>query len=241
VTSYDEVMEILQSPSSQAATVVAICNVHSVMTARKQPELAAALSDATICTPDGMPLVWMLRALGISTQERVYGPELMRRALRDGKDKATRHYLYGSTPETLESLRLSIESNYPQATICGALSPQFRPLTDDEMDKDLRQIRASSPDIVWVGLGMPKQELWMSRARWELPGVALVGVGAAFDMISNRVRQAPEWMQRGGLEWLFRFAQEPRRLWRRYAIHNPAFMTLAAWELVKRAIRRSRE
>lgn len=231
-TSYREVLELLQTGRADRATVVAVCNVHSVMSARRDPALRSALAMADVATPDGMPLVWALRWLYGLDQQRVYGPELMRRALlEEGAD--LRHFLYGSSEATLERLRAAISSEAPKARIVGSLSPPFRTLTDAELADHARVIRQSGAGVVWVGLGMPKQELWMHRIADRMPGVALVGVGAAFDFLAGTIRQAPQWTQRAGLEWLFRLTQEPRRLWRRYVWNNPAFLGLLATQLAR--------
>ncbi|MDJ0952878.1 MAG: WecB/TagA/CpsF family glycosyltransferase [Acidimicrobiia bacterium] len=236
VTSYDDVIEKLTNRPSDGATVVAVCNVHSVMSARRDPELREAIAAAEIATPDGVPIVWGLRATVRSEQERVYGPELMRKAFVD--NVGWKHYLYGSTPETLAQLQAKLAEIAPQAEIVGAFSPPFRDMTPDESDEAMEAIRASGADVVWVGLGMPKQELWMHRIRPELPGIALLGVGAAFDFLAGTKKQAPAWMQKAGLEWLFRLIQEPRRLWRRYIWNNPAYAVLLSMQVVRHKLSR---
>jgi N-acetylglucosaminyldiphosphoundecaprenol N-acetyl-beta-D-mannosaminyltransferase len=229
ITSYEEVIAAIVERSPDRALSVAVCNVHSVMSARRDPRLRAALVDSDIATPDGMPLVWALRWTVRPDQQRVYGPELMRRALTS---TTLNHYLYGATPETLEALITRIADIAPNARIAGQYSPPFRALTEEESASIEDVIRQSGADVVWVGLGMPKQELWMADVRDRLPGFALVGVGAAFDFLAGTKRQAPSWMQRAGLEWLFRLIQEPRRLWRRYLWNNPAFMLLLARQVL---------
>lgn len=237
MTSYDEVLQALASRRSDRALTVAVCNVHSVMSARKDPVLRSALHEADIATPDGVPLVWGIRWTADSDQERVYGPELMVRGLAASGTMGLRHYLYGSTPETLASLEKAIEDQAPQASIVGIESPPFRQLTEAEEREVIDRIRASGADVVWVGLGMPKQELWINQAAPELPGIALLGVGAAFDFLAGTKRQAPGWMQRAGLEWLFRLIQEPRRLWRRYLWNNPAYLVLLVRQVITERFR----
>ena len=238
MTSYDEVLELVERRPRGRATVVCVCTVHSVMSARREPDLAQALADADVTTPDGVPLVWAVRATAYRGQGRVYGPDLMASALESGVARGWRHFLYGSTDATLEALQAAVQRRVPGVTIAGAHAPPFRPLRPDEQEAEYDLIRAAAPDIVWVGLGMPKQELWMHRAAEHLPGVALVGVGAAFDFLSGRVRQAPPWVQRAGLEWLFRLSQEPRRLWRRYLFNNPAYLALLAAQVARRHLGR---
>ncbi len=231
MTSYDGVIESLANRPADRATVVAVCNVHSVMSARRDPALRGAISRAEIATPDGVPIVWGLRATVRPEQERVYGPELMRKAFVD--DVGWKHYLYGSTPQTLAELEKKLAEIAPDAEIVGAFSPPFRELTSDETSAAMAAIRDSGADVVWVGLGMPKQELWMDDIRPELPGVALIGVGAAFDFLAGTKKQAPAWMQKAGLEWLFRLIQEPRRLWRRYVWNNPVFAILLLMQVIR--------
>ncbi len=236
VTSYDDVIEKLTNRPTDRATVVAVCNVHSVMSARRDPELREAIAAAEIATPDGVPIVWGLRATVRKEQQRVYGPDLMHKAFVD--DVGWKHYLYGSTPETLEQLQAKLAEIAPKAKIVGAYSPPFREMTQAESDEAMEAIRSSGADVVWVGLGMPKQELWMHGIRPELPGIALLGVGAAFDFLAGTKKQAPAWMQKAGLEWLFRLIQEPRRLWRRYIWNNPAYAVLLTLQVIRHKLGR---
>lgn len=232
MTSYEEVLEAIEQRPKDEPMSISICTVHSVMSARRDPELASALNGSEIATPDGVPLVWALRWTANPDQERVYGPDLMRRALVDGDRRHWRHFLYGSSAETLTALESAITEMAPNAQIVGQIAPPFRPLTEDEQEAYLDEIRASGADVVWVGLGMPKQELWMNSVKEQLPGVALVGVGAAFDFLAGNVKEAPLWMQRAALEWLYRLLMEPRRLWRRYIWNNPAFVFLLARQML---------
>ncbi len=239
ITSYASVLDSLHEdyPGSRGRTY-AFCNVHSVMTARRDPAVRRALAEADFCTPDGMPLVWVLRRRGAPNQNRVYGPDLMEQALQHGVELGWRHFLLGATPETLYRLAERARTLAPDVRIVGTYSPPFRPMTPEEESDVLDTIRASGANIVWIGLGMPKQELWMARVRAQLPGIHLLAVGAAFDLISGTVRQAPDWMQDHGLEWVYRLWREPRRLWRRYLFNNPAFAVLATAETVGTQLRR---
>lgn len=234
LTSYDEVIEAVAVGRSDRAMTIAVCNVHSVMSARKNAALRRALATVDVATPDGVPIVWAIRLSVDPSQERVYGPDLMLKMLIASEQRGWRHYLYGSTSETLDALRTTISELVPEAQVVGWESPPFRPLTPEEEDETIDRIRDSGADIVWIGLGMPKQELWMDRISSRLPEVTLVGVGAAFDFIAGTKRQAPAWMRSSGLEWLFRLIQEPRRLWRRYLWNNPAYLLLMAREVVSR-------
>ncbi|HHC08021.1 MAG TPA: glycosyltransferase [Actinobacteria bacterium] len=239
MTSYDEVVDVVARPPRDRALTVAVCNVHSVMSARRDAELRRAIEDADVATPDGVPLVWAIRLLTSRPQTRVYGPELMRRTLAEGPP-GLRHYFYGATEETLARLQEAVRSFAPSAEIVGAEAPPFRPLSEEEEDAALARIRASGANVLWVGLGMPKQELWMHRAAPRLPGISILGVGAAFDFLAGTKPQAPAWMQRAGLEWLFRLATEPRRLWRRYVWNNPAYLVLLAAQVVRSRVSKER-
>jgi N-acetylglucosaminyldiphosphoundecaprenol N-acetyl-beta-D-mannosaminyltransferase len=233
LTSYAELLELLEQRPTERAAVVAFCNVHSVMTARRRPDVAAALEEADVATSDGMPLVWGIRAAGYPDQPRVYGPTFMELALKHGVDAGWNHFFYGSTDETLTKLVAAARELTPGVRIAGSYSPPFRPATDDDLRADAALIIESGADLVWVGLGMPKQELWMRRAAALLPGTALLGVGAAFDFLAGTVPQAPMWMQSAGLEWLCRLAQEPGRLWRRYIINNPHYLWLLGRDILR--------
>ena len=176
--------------------------------------------------PDGQPLVWALRALGHPEASRIYGPELMARYCERAAASGQRMYLYGGRNQgALVQLVLNLRRRYPGLNIAGGYSPPFRPQTDEERDAIIAEINGSGADVVWVGIGQPKQEKWMAEMRDALDVPILAGVGAAFDFHAGLVPQAPAWMQAGGLEWTYRLAHEPRRLWRRYARYNPRFVS----------------
>lgn len=242
LTSYDDVLRLIEDRPRDRPVSVAVCNVHSVMSSRRSPQLAAALRDADVATPDGMPLVWTLRATVEPSQSRVYGPDLMRAALSHGVSLGWKHYFCGATDETLEQLTAVAQRMAPGVRVVGRHAPPFRPLSSTEEAQLVGDILDSGADIVWVGLGMPKQELLIHRLHRQggLPGVVLVGVGAAFDLISGRVPQAPVWLQARGLEWAYRLWQEPRRLWRRYALNNPGFAVLMVRQVIAHRLGRSR-
>jgi N-acetylglucosaminyldiphosphoundecaprenol N-acetyl-beta-D-mannosaminyltransferase len=204
---------------------VCVCNVHAVMAAREDSELRNALLGSSLNVPDGQPLVWALNALGHRLESRVYGPELMARSCLRAAETGQRLYLYGGRNQgALVQLALNLRQRYPGIKIVGGYSPPHRPLTDEERDAVAREIDASRPDVVWVGIGVPKQEKWMVEMRDRLEAPVLIGVGAAFDFHAGLVPQAPPWMQELGLEWAYRLAHEPRRLWRRYTRYNPRFV-----------------
>ena len=233
----DETVDLILHPGEQGLGV-AVCNVHSVMSARRDSSLRAALSAADVATADGIPLVWALRAAGQPDLERVDGFTLFWATIEAGLTEATRHFFYGNTEATLERITARLRRDYPEIAIAGTLSPPFRSLTEHEQSDHLDVIRRSGADVVWVGLGVPKQERWIAEASPHLDGMALVGIGAVFDWVAGNVAKAPEWMQRAGLEWLYRLIREPRRLWQRYIWNNPAFLVLLALQLGRTRLRR---
>jgi N-acetylglucosaminyldiphosphoundecaprenol N-acetyl-beta-D-mannosaminyltransferase len=210
-----------------------VCNVHTVMASQEDPPLRAALhSPLAVNVPDGQPLVWALNALGQSLQDRVYGPELMARAFARATSNGQRFYLYGGRDqEALAALGRQLRRRFPGVNIVGGYAPPFRPLTAEERIALSDEINEAEPDVVWVGIGVPKQEKWMAEMRPHLDAPVLVGVGAAFDFLAGLVPQAPPWLQRAGLEWAYRLAHEPRRLWRRYLRYNPRFVGAFARQL----------
>lgn len=200
-----------------------LANVHVIETARRLPQVAEALAGAGLVLPDGAPVAWCVsRSTGVRS-ERVTGTDLLEGLCRVSAEHGYRHFFYGSTLETLEALVAALERRYPGIAIAGALAPPFVPAPALPPD-DAAAINAARPDIVWVGLGAPKQDLWMRLARPQLEAPVLVGIGAAFDFASGRKPCAPEPLRRAGLEWLFRLAHEPRRLWRRYLVTNTTFV-----------------
>jgi N-acetylglucosaminyldiphosphoundecaprenol N-acetyl-beta-D-mannosaminyltransferase len=211
---------------------VCVCNVHTVMASSEDPELRAALLGSAINVPDGQPLVWAINALGHSLGGRVYGPELMWRACAYAATTGQRFYLYGGRNQgALVQLALNLRQRHPGVKIVGGYSPPHRPLTEEEKEAVVDEINRSRADVVWVGIGVPKQEKWMARMRPHLDAPLLVGVGAAFDFHAGLVPQAPFWLQEAGLEWAYRLAHEPRRLWRRYVRYNPRFLAAFAAQL----------
>ncbi|MBV8998516.1 MAG: WecB/TagA/CpsF family glycosyltransferase [Solirubrobacterales bacterium] len=213
---------------------VCACNVHTVMASREDPELRAALlSRSALNVPDGQPLVWAINALGHSLTDRVYGPELMARACARAASTDHRFYLYGGRDqEALLRLGQNLRRRFPGINIVGAYAPPFRPLSGEERVAIAEEINQAEPDVVWVGIGVPEQEKWMAMMRPQLEAPLLVGVGAAFDFHAGIVPQAPAALQRAGLEWAYRLAHEPRRLWRRYLRYNPRFVAAFGRQLV---------
>jgi N-acetylglucosaminyldiphosphoundecaprenol N-acetyl-beta-D-mannosaminyltransferase len=208
------------------------------MACQEDPELREAVLGADFTVPDGQPLVWAMNALGHDLPSRVYGPELMDRACARAAHTGLRMYLYGGRNQgALVQLALNMRRRYPGLQIVGGYAPPFRELTSEEEDAVIGEINRSGADLVWCGIGVPKQEKWMYKMRSRLEAPVLIGVGAAFDFHAGLVPQAPDWMQRFGLEWAYRLAHEPRRLWKRYARYNPLFVGGFARQWAKARIR----
>lgn len=198
---------------------VCLGTAHGVTEARADPELRRIFNESWLTTPDGMPLVW----LGPKGVERVYGPDLMLAVCDQGRAAGLTHYFYGGTSGVADELKARLLARFPGLSVTGSFTPPFRPLSDAETAALRADVARTRPDVVWVGLGTPKQEKFMAANWRELDAGVLIGVGAAFDFHSGRVRQAPRWIQRSGFEWLFRLGTEPRRLGPRYLKTNPLF------------------
>lgn len=203
---------------------VCVTTVHGVMECQKDPDLRLILNSSGLTTPDGMPLVWLSRLHGYRHVDRVYGPDLMLALCERSASKGYRHFFYGGAPGVPERLAANLRRRFPGLPVVGFYSPPFRPLTPEEDEEIVRMINEVGPDIVWIGLSTPKQERWMAAHIGRIAAPVLIGAGAAFDFLAGTKRQAPRWMQRHGLEWLFRLYQEPRRLWYRYLVYNPLFL-----------------
>jgi N-acetylglucosaminyldiphosphoundecaprenol N-acetyl-beta-D-mannosaminyltransferase len=203
---------------------ICVTGVHGVSEAQANPAFRSILNRAFLNTPDGMPMVWLGRLAGHAGMDRVYGPDLLHQACRVSAQTGWRHFFYGGAPGVAEQLASSLQARYSHLQVAGTYTPPFRPLNPEEKAELQQQVATARPDIIWVGLSTPKQEAFMAEALPGLDTTLMVGVGAAFDLLSGRVRQAPRWIQRCGFEWLFRFFQEPGRLWKRYFKNNPLFL-----------------
>ena len=206
---------------------VCTCPVYTLMMGREQPAVMAALRAADMVAADGMPIVWLQRRLGAPFAERVYGPDLLMELAKRTADSGLRHVFYGGMPGVPEQLAAALTDKLPGLQVAGALSPPVQAIGAAPDRAAVEQLNGLNAQIIWVGLGSPKQDLWMAQHRPLLTAPLLIGVGAAFDMLAGVKRQAPRWMQRSGLEWLFRLAQEPGRLGKRYLVYNPRFVWLA--------------
>jgi N-acetylglucosaminyldiphosphoundecaprenol N-acetyl-beta-D-mannosaminyltransferase len=236
ITDYDRTLDwIDEMIVARQPGYVCVSNVHAVMAASEDPELRAALLGSSVNVPDGMPLVWSLRLLGHSLRDRVYGPELMARACARAMHSGQRFYLYGGRNQgALVQLALNLRTRFPGIQIVGGYSPPHRSLTAAEETSVIEEIDKSGADVVWVGIGVPKQEKWMASMRDRLQAPIRIGVGAAFDFHSGLVPQAPAVLQDAGLEWAYRLVQEPRRLWRRYLRYNPRFVVALSRQVLAR-------
>ena len=226
-----------QSGGSDASRIVCVCNVHSLVTARRDPALRTALHDADLCVPDGAPLAWLMRRQGWPEQQRISGPELMQLLLSEAERLQLPVYLLGGTFDTLQKLRARLRNKLPRLLLAGQYSPPFRELSNEDNRQILRMIETSGARLVFVGLGCPKQEKWMAQQRGKLPAV-MIGVGAAFDYHAGTLRRAPPAWQHAGLEWLYRLAMEPVRLFGRYLVTNTLFLLWLPGQLWRRSGRR---
>ena len=209
---------------------VCTLDVHALMESQSAPEVGNIYRSAAMVTPDGMPLVWLQHRSGYRTAERICGPDLMPAVFHHSQERGYRHFLYGSSDTTLSLLQEKLGRKFPGAKIVGSYSPPYRALTREEEREVDRLVNAADPDIVWVGLGAPKQDRWMAAHRGALKAPVLIGVGAAFDILAGRVKRAPRFLQRTGCEWMFRIAQEPRRLSKRYLESNSKFAVMLIGE-----------
>ena len=232
--SLDELLSLFEQwIAAHQDRYVVFRDVHGVIAARTNQDLDLAHKQADIVAPDGMPLVWALRATR-ARASRVCGPDTLLATCEYGLSRGWKHYFYGGAPGVAEKLVSELHLKYPGLSVVGIQCPPFRQLTPEEDEQACAKIRAAQPDLIWVCLGTPKQEIWMSQHQGKCGGAIMLGVGAAFDFHALLVRRAPRWMQRAGLEWMVRLLTDPKRLWRRYLVMAPAFAALATWEAIQR-------
>jgi len=221
---WDEVISRIASwAAHRQSRVVALCNVHSVVTASQEPTFQTVLSQADLALPDGAPVAWALRREGFSEQQRINGPDLTWRYLQVAEQLGQSVFFYGSTQDTLDRLMVTIKASFPKLKIVGMESPPYRELSAEEDQAYVDQINQSGANVLFVGLGCPKQEAWMAAHRGRIKAVML-GVGAAFDYHAGTIQRAPVWMQKIGMEWFHRLLSEPRRLFKRYTVTNSIFI-----------------
>lgn len=224
---------VLRWGHARQSRYVVLANVHVTVTASRDAQFWAAVTDADMAAPDGAPVAWMLRQLGVTGQARVSGPDLTWALLQRCESERLPVYFFGSSVGTLKQLAVRISETYPKLMVAGYESPPFRPMTPEEDGQTVERINSSNAGLVFVGLGCPKQEYWMQAHRGQINAVML-GVGAAFDFHAGTVSRAPAWMRRHGLEWLHRLLSEPRRLWRRYLVTNTLFVLGAVGQMLRR-------
>jgi N-acetylglucosaminyldiphosphoundecaprenol N-acetyl-beta-D-mannosaminyltransferase len=212
---------------------ICVTGVHGVMEAQNDPEFRSILNNAVMNTPDGMPMSWVGRLQGFGDMDRVFGPDFMSKMCQFSPERSYRHFLYGGQPGVVQTLKQVLEERFAGLQIVGTYTPPFRTLNKKEEEDLLAQVRDSRPHIVWVGLSTPKQEHFMAKYVDRLQVPLLVGVGAAFDYHTGRVRDCSPWIKRAGMQWLHRLLQDPRRLWRRYLRNNPAFVWKITLQLAK--------
>jgi len=223
--------EIAEAVRARRKGYICVTGVHGVIEAQGDESFRKILNNAFLCTPDGMPMVWLGRIHGHPEMRRVYGPDLMLDICAWSETNPCRHFFFGGAPGVAELLAEKLKTRFPKMEIAGTFTPPFRPLNPAEEAELCEKIRAARVDILWVGLSTPKQEKFMAEYLPKLDATLMVGVGAAFDFLSGRVKQAPRWMQRGGLEWFYRLCSEPRRLAGRYFKNNPLFVAKVAMQL----------
>ena len=209
---------------TNAKGYICVTGVHGVMEAQRDPSLRDILNRAFLCTPDGMPTVWVGRLQRHRRMRRVYGPDLMLALCRLSMRRGYRHFFYGGKPGVAEKLKHKLQGRFPGLHVVGSCTPPFHPLTDEEENQLVALVAETKPDIIWVGLSTPKQERFMARMIERLDTSLMVGVGAAFDIHAGLLPDAPAWIKSLGLQWLHRLLHDPRRLWRRYAANNPSFL-----------------
>ena len=229
----DALARIVTLLSSAEKGYICFANVHGVMEAQRLPELMAAYAHSAMTLPDGMPLAWVGHWQGFQKMERVCGPDLMLALFTNPKFYSRTHYLYGGCELVAEELRDRLLQLNPRAQIIGVRTPPFHDLSEEEEQDLIRDIGELKPDIVWVGVSCPKQELLMARLSRKLDTKLMFGVGAAFDFHTGRIRDASPWVKRAGLQWLHRLMQDPRRLWKRYLRNNPAFIWRIGLQLLE--------
>ena len=217
-----------------AGGYVCFVNTHVAVMAREDAGLREVINVSFLSLPDGKPVYLSGKIRGINRLSHVPGPDFFQQLLALENSPRLRHYFYGGKPEVLDCLVANIKSRFPEADIVGCESPPFRALTDNEVTSAIERIRSVKPDLVWVGLGAPKQELWMASHWKALSPAVLLGVGAAFDFLAGAVKRAPVWMQNTGLEWIYRLGQEPGRLWKRYLYTNTMFLLYSLIDAMRR-------
>lgn len=228
--TYNTVLNKVSSASSPA--YITVNNVHTVVEGVKNKEYGKIINSAFLALPDGKPLSVVAKIKGAKNIARIFGPTFMEKTIDWGRKDGLKHFFWGSTKETLEKMMAQIKAKYSEVNIVGAVSPPFRALTEKENMDYIRQMNDADPDIVWIALGAPKQEIWMYENYKKLNRGVMIGIGAGFDYLAGNTKHAPSWMKRYALEWLYRLIQEPGRLWKRYLVTNTLFIWYLLLELL---------
>jgi N-acetylglucosaminyldiphosphoundecaprenol N-acetyl-beta-D-mannosaminyltransferase len=231
-----QVVRIMQQwiEENKHGNYIVVSNAYDTIMNCKKEELLRAANNSSLTVPDGFSLVLFGRMRGYALQKRVYGPDLTLAFLEEAQDKGYSNFFYGSTEGTLQVLKKNLKKRFPGINIAGSYSPPFRELSIEEEKNIADDINRLRPDVIWVGLGTPKQQLWMQRFKGVLNVPVMVGVGAAFDFLSGTKQQAPRFIRDNGFEWLFRLLSEPKRLWKRYLIGNVEFVGLVVLDIIKK-------
>ncbi len=218
--------------TSKSPNYITVNNVHTIVEGVIKPNYGRIINNGFMALPDGRPLSLIAHWKGDKSMERVFGPTLMEKILDWGQKNQIRHFFFGSTEFILKKMSIIIQKQYPEAIICGFISPPFRTLSQEENLQYISKINDLNPDIIWIGLGAPKQEKWMYQNFEKLNNGIMIGIGAGFDYLAGEINHAPDWMKNYSLEWVYRLIQEPKRLWKRYLITNPLFIFMNILELL---------
>lgn len=232
----EAIIKIEEAIKIHKAHYVCISNVHTTVMSKQNEFFKNITNESYLSTPDGVPLVWYAKLTGNKKISRVAGPDLMDSLFKISEEKCYTHYFYGGSENTLEQLKKELENKYPRLKIVGMYSPPYRKLTPEEDNDIISIINKAKPNILWVGLGAPKQEFWMNDHKNRIKSSIMIGVGAGFDFFAGTIKRAPLWMQKSGLEWLFRLSQEPTRLWKRYFVTNSLFILYSIQDLVRKKV-----
>lgn len=229
--TYESIMKFLTDSTNPS--YVTVNNVHTIVEGVLNPDFGKIINNGFMALPDGRPLSVIARWKGDKIMERVFGPTLLEKILNWGQQNQIKHFFFGSTDEILEKMRIVIQNRFPSAIVCGMISPPFKPLSENENLRFISKINQETPDIIWIGLGAPRQEKWMYKNFEKLDKGIMIGIGAGFDYLAGEIQHAPDCLKNYSLEWSFRLLQEPRRLWKRYLIMNPLFILMIMLELLK--------
>lgn len=234
VTNLSETVGMIESSLNELkGKYICVSNVHTTVMSHEEDAYKKIQNESFVALPDGKPLSIVSKLRGYKEAERVTGPDLMKEIFEVSEKKGYKHYFYGSTNETLDKLMKELELEYPKLNVVGYHSPPFRPLSEEEDSEIISQINNINPDFIWVGLGAPKQEIWMSDHAGKINSL-MIGVGAGFDYFAKNIKRAPRWMQKFSLEWMYRLMQDPKRLWKRYLVYNTKFIILVIKEHIKK-------